>query len=104
GMVCGVNVTRRPPNLALLPSTTLFRSLLSITSRDPAPPPLGYVRLSGGLFRDVMIHDFDMARWLLGEEPVEVFAQEPARHVEIEIGRAHVCTPVTFRHRMPSSA
>jgi myo-inositol 2-dehydrogenase / D-chiro-inositol 1-dehydrogenase len=48
--------------------------LLSITSRDPGPPPLAYVRVSGGLFRDMMIHDFDMARWLLGEEPVEVFA------------------------------
>ena len=48
--------------------------LLSITSRDPSPPPLAYVRVSGGLFRDMMIHDFDMARWLLGEEPVEVFA------------------------------
>src|SRR5207253_11019895 len=48
--------------------------LLSITSGDPAPPPLAYVRVSGGLFRDMMIHDFDMARWLLGEEPVEVFA------------------------------
>ena len=48
--------------------------LLTITSRDPAPPPLAYVRTSGGLFRDMMIHDFDMARWLMGEEPVEVFA------------------------------
>jgi myo-inositol 2-dehydrogenase / D-chiro-inositol 1-dehydrogenase len=48
--------------------------LLTITSRDPAPPPIEYVRRSGGLFRDMMIHDFDMARWLLGEEPVEVFA------------------------------
>jgi myo-inositol 2-dehydrogenase / D-chiro-inositol 1-dehydrogenase len=48
--------------------------LLTITSRDPAPPPIEYVRRSGGLFRDMMIHDFDMARWLLNEEPVEVFA------------------------------
>jgi myo-inositol 2-dehydrogenase/D-chiro-inositol 1-dehydrogenase len=48
--------------------------MVSITSRDPAPPPLDYVKVSGGLFRDMMIHDFDMARWLLGEEPVEVFA------------------------------
>jgi len=48
--------------------------LVSITSRDPSPPPLAYVRVSGGLFRDMMIHDFDMARWLLGEEPVEIFA------------------------------
>ena len=45
-----------------------------ITSRDPAPPPLSYVKVSGGMFRDMTIHDFDMARWLLGEEPVEVFA------------------------------
>jgi myo-inositol 2-dehydrogenase/D-chiro-inositol 1-dehydrogenase len=45
-----------------------------ITSRDPAPPPLDYIRVSGGLFRDMTIHDFDMARWMLREEPVEVFA------------------------------
>lgn len=48
---------------------------LSITSRDPAPPPIEYVRRSGGLFRDMMIHDFDMAGWLLGERPVQVFAR-----------------------------
>lgn len=46
-----------------------------IVSRDPAPPPAGYVARSGGMFRDMSIHDFDMARWLLGEEPVEVAAQ-----------------------------
>jgi myo-inositol 2-dehydrogenase / D-chiro-inositol 1-dehydrogenase len=38
---------------------------LTITSRDPAPPPLDYIPKSGGLFRDMMIHDFDMARWIL---------------------------------------
>ena len=48
--------------------------MLSITSRDPAPPPLDYIRVSGGLFRDMMIHDLDMARWLLGEPVVSVFA------------------------------
>jgi myo-inositol 2-dehydrogenase/D-chiro-inositol 1-dehydrogenase len=48
---------------------------LAITSRDPAPPPLEYVRRSGGLFRDMMIHDFDMARWMMGEEPVQVYAR-----------------------------
>jgi myo-inositol 2-dehydrogenase/D-chiro-inositol 1-dehydrogenase len=47
---------------------------LIITSRDPAPPPLAYIATSGGIFRDMMIHDFDMARWLLGEEPTEVTA------------------------------
>ena len=47
---------------------------VAITSRDPSPPPADYVLRSGGIFRDMMIHDFDMARWLLGEEPVEVYA------------------------------
>src|SRR5690606_2628841 len=51
---------------------------LHIISRDPAPPPIEYVRRSGGLFRDMMIHDFDMARWLLGSEPVEVLARGSA--------------------------
>jgi myo-inositol 2-dehydrogenase/D-chiro-inositol 1-dehydrogenase len=47
---------------------------VNITSHDPAPPPLGFVRTSGGLFRDMAIHDFDTARWLLGEPVTEVFA------------------------------
>lgn len=47
---------------------------LHITSHDPAPPPPGYIPVSGGLFKDMAIHDFDMARWMLGEEPIEVFA------------------------------
>jgi myo-inositol 2-dehydrogenase / D-chiro-inositol 1-dehydrogenase len=48
--------------------------LLTIISRDPTPPPPAYVASSGGLFRDMMIHDLDMARYLLGEEPVELYA------------------------------
>ncbi len=48
--------------------------LVTILSRDPAPPPVSYIARSGGLFRDMMIHDLDMARFLLGEEPVEVHA------------------------------
>jgi myo-inositol 2-dehydrogenase/D-chiro-inositol 1-dehydrogenase len=48
--------------------------VVSITSRDPSPPPIEYIGRSGGLFRDMMIHDLDMGRWLLGEEPVEVYA------------------------------
>lgn len=47
---------------------------VSITSRDPAPPPVSYIEGSGGLFRDMMIHDLDMARFVLGEEPTRVFA------------------------------
>lgn len=48
--------------------------VVSITSRDPAPPPADYIRRSGGMFRDMTIHDLDMARWLLGDEPSSVFA------------------------------
>ncbi len=48
--------------------------LVTILSRDPAPPPVSYIKTSGGIFRDMMIHDFDMARFLLGEDPVQVFA------------------------------
>lgn len=45
-----------------------------ISSRDPGLPPLAYLKVSGGQFRDMTIHDFDMARFMLGEEPAEVFA------------------------------
>jgi myo-inositol 2-dehydrogenase / D-chiro-inositol 1-dehydrogenase len=48
--------------------------LATIISRDPSPPPPEYVKGSGGLFRDMMIHDFDMARFLVGEEFVVVHA------------------------------
>ncbi len=48
--------------------------LLQIISRDPAPPPIEYVRVSGGIFLDMMIHDFDMARYLIGSEVEQVFA------------------------------
>jgi myo-inositol 2-dehydrogenase / D-chiro-inositol 1-dehydrogenase len=48
--------------------------LLRITSRDPAPPPLDYIRVSGGIFLDMTIHDFDLARFLLDAEVEEVYA------------------------------
>lgn len=48
--------------------------MVQIVSRDPGPPPSDYIRSSGGIFRDMTIHDFDMARFLLGEEPVAVTA------------------------------
>ncbi|MEN8503578.1 MULTISPECIES: inositol 2-dehydrogenase [Paraburkholderia] len=47
---------------------------VTIISRDPSPPSISYIRTSGGLFRDMMIHDLDLARFLLGDEPVKVFA------------------------------
>ena len=48
--------------------------LVRITSRDPEPPPISYVKVSGGIFLDMMIHDFDIARFLLGQEVVELMA------------------------------
>ena len=49
--------------------------LVRITSRDPEPPPLSYIKVSGGIFLDMTIHDFDMARFLTGSEVVEVYAR-----------------------------
>ena len=48
--------------------------LIKITSRDPAPPPMDYVKVSGGMFLDMTIHDFDMVRYLSDSEVEEVFA------------------------------
>ena len=48
--------------------------LLHIISRDPAPPPIEYIKVSGGIFLDMMIHDFDMARYLIGSEVEEIYA------------------------------
>ncbi len=47
--------------------------LLHIISRDPAPPPVSYVKVSGGMFLDMTIHDFDMARFLIGDEVEEIY-------------------------------
>jgi len=49
--------------------------IVKISSRDPAPPPVSYVAVSGGIFLDMMIHDFDMARFQAGSDVVEAFAQ-----------------------------
>jgi len=61
--------------------------LLHIISRDPAPPPIEYVRVSGGIFVDMMIHDFDMARFLVGAEVEEVFTRAAVR-IDPAIGEA----------------
>ncbi|MFZ1941002.1 MAG: inositol 2-dehydrogenase [Terracidiphilus sp.] len=70
-------------------------SLMHIISRDPAPPPMAFVRTSGGIFRDMMIHDFDMARYLMGEEVEEIYAAggvlvEPAFKAENDLDSALV--------------
>lgn len=60
---------------------------LRITSRDPAPPPPEYVAVSGGIFMDMAIHDFDMARFVVGSEVTEVYARGAVR-VDPRIGEA----------------
>ena len=61
--------------------------LVRISSRDPAPPPAEYVKVSGGIFLDMTIHDFDMARYLTGSDAVEVYAKG-AVLVDPSIGKA----------------
>lgn len=61
--------------------------LINITSRDPSPPPISYIETSGGIFRDMMIHDLDVARFLLDEEPVRIYATGAAL-VDPAIGAA----------------
>ncbi len=80
GMPIMIGFNRRfDPNFAALKAALQAgevgkAELLSITSFDPAPPPVAYVKVSGGLFRDMMIHDFDMANFIMGETPVAISA------------------------------
>ena len=83
---------RFDPNFALIKEGLITgeignAELLSITSFDPAPPPVSYIKVSGGLFRDMMIHDFDMANYLMGEVPVSIVASG-ACLIDPEIGKA----------------
>src|SRR5436190_4711813 len=77
--------------------------MLTIKSYDPAPPPIEFVRRSGGVFRDMLIHDFDMACWLLAEEPVEIFARGSVL-VDPAIGEAGDYDTAVATLRMPSGA
>lgn len=61
--------------------------MMHITSRGPQPPPLSYVKVSGGQLRDQTIHFFDMLRWLSGEDPVEVYTTGAAL-IDPAIGEA----------------
>jgi len=73
--------------------------LCRITSRDPAPPPISYIEVSGGIFNDMTIHDFDMARFVTGSDVVDVFAHG-AVLVDPAIGEAgdFDTVVVTMRH------
>lgn len=64
-----------------------FPHILKITSRDPAPPPAEYIAVSGGMFLDMTIHDFDMARFVIGSEISEVYAKTNVL-IDPDIGKA----------------
>ena len=83
---CSRSASTAASTLVIRPSATRSQRgtigdvhLVRITSRDPEPPPLEYLRASGGLFLDMTIHDFDMARYVTGSEVVEVFARGAVR-------------------------
>ncbi|SHO57265.1 inositol 2-dehydrogenase [Vibrio quintilis] len=76
---------------------------LLIISRDPSPPPVEYIKVSGGLFRDMTIHDLDMARFIMGEEPVSVYASGSTL-VDENIGKAGDIDTAYIVMRFPSGA
>ncbi|UCF09958.1 MAG: Gfo/Idh/MocA family oxidoreductase, partial [Candidatus Bipolaricaulota bacterium] len=78
-------------------------NLLRITSRDPAPPPISYIESSGGIFLDMTIHDFDMARYIMRDEVHELFAQGAAR-IDPRIGEAGDVDTATVALRFASGA
>src|SRR5688572_16379492 len=77
--------------------------MMHITARDPKPPALSYVKVSGGQYRDQTIHFFDMLRWLANEDPVEVFAAGAAL-VDPAIGEAGDVDTSMLILRFPSGA
>jgi myo-inositol 2-dehydrogenase/D-chiro-inositol 1-dehydrogenase len=77
--------------------------IMHLTSRGPQPPPISYVKVSGGQFRDQTIHFFDLACWIAGEAPVEVYAAGAAL-VDPAIGAAGDVDTSALILRMPSGA
>jgi myo-inositol 2-dehydrogenase/D-chiro-inositol 1-dehydrogenase len=77
--------------------------LLHLTTRGPQPPPISYVKVSGGQFRDQTIHMFDLVRWITGEDPVEVYAAG-AVLIDPAIGEAGDIDTSMLILRMPSGA
>ena len=77
--------------------------MMHITARDPKPPALSYVKVSGGQYRDQTIHFFDMLRWLANEDPVEVYAAG-ASLVDPAIGEAGDVDTSMLILKFPSGA
>ncbi|PLS77142.1 MAG: inositol 2-dehydrogenase [Chloroflexi bacterium] len=77
--------------------------LMHLTARGPQPPPISYVKVSGGQFRDQTIHFFDLACWIAGEAPVEVYATGAAL-IDPAIGEAGDIDTSMLILKMPSGA
>ena len=92
GILCALGFNRRfDPQFAKLRERVANGDIgsletLLVISRDPAPPPTDYLKVSGGLFRDMMIHDFDIARWVL-DEPISTVYAVGSALVDQEIGK-----------------
>jgi len=90
GIVCMLGFNRRfDPHMASLKSKVDSNLIghvqtLVITSHDPAPPPMEYIQSSGGLFHDMMIHDFDMACWILNDTPKSIYVSARANNEDIK--------------------
>ncbi len=89
GIVCMLGFNRRfDPHMASLKNKVdanvigLIQSLI-ITSHDPEPPSMDYIAGSGGLFHDIMIHDFDMACWILNDTPRSIYVSANAANDDI---------------------
>lgn len=78
-------------------------NVLKICSRDPAAPPVSYIKVSGGIFLDMTIHDFDMVRFMSGSEVEEVFAYG-AVLVDEEIGKAGDIDTAVITMKLTSGA
>ena len=80
GVICLIGFQRRyDPTFAALKDRLAAGEIgepemLLVTSRDPGPPPVDYIKVSGGIFKDMLIHDFDIFRWILGDEAATVHA------------------------------
>jgi myo-inositol 2-dehydrogenase/D-chiro-inositol 1-dehydrogenase len=80
GVPCLIGFQRRyDPTFAALKARLVAGEIgepemLVVTSRDPGAPPVEYIKVSGGIFKDMLIHDFDIFRWILGDEAASVYA------------------------------
>ncbi|MDP3843795.1 MAG: inositol 2-dehydrogenase [Oxalobacteraceae bacterium] len=107
GVLCMIGFQRRfDPTFSALKERILAGEIgspemLVVTSRDPSPPPVSYIKVSGGVFKDMLIHDFDVFRWILDDEAVSVYATGSCL-VDPAIGAAGDLdsTVVTIRTRL----